>query len=264
MAPAETHLDYHLPQMDGETRAREVARRVARLPGARKIEADARQHRLRLCLDETQTPRAVLESNLLLLGYGVCARAGEFALPGMIHGSLDTARPELTPSGEGRPGHPPSGAWTGAHPPPTARRRNRPGVALSSRGLAALVVLTTGLGFSAARTWSGVAGHPSPWPAALIGLAVAAGLLLIAALFSRRRARGLAWLLSWLAAGVLGDVVGTLLDRTAERFLATLPAPLARGPGGMDRFGTDLADLLVLGGVVWLLVVLGRRHPGRG
>lgn len=262
MAPAETHLDYHLPQMDGVTQTREVARMVARLPGAREIEVDGRRHRLRLCLDEAQTPRAVLESNLLLLGYGVCARADESPMPGVSHGNLDPARPELTPPGDGLPSHSPSGARTEEHPSPTARRRNWPGVALSSKWLAALVVLTSGLGLSAVRTWSGVVGHPPAWPAALIGLAVAAGLLLIAALFSRRRARGLAWLLSWLAAGVLGDVVGTLLDRTTERFLATLLAPLSQRLGGTDRFGTDLADLLVLGGVVWLLVALGRRHPG--
>lgn len=185
-------------------------------------------------------------------------------MPTVSHGGQDTARPELTPSGNGLPSHASLGAWTGEHPSSTAKRRNWPSVSPSSRRLAALAVLTSGMGLSAVRTWSGVVGHPPSWPAALIGLTMAAGLLLIAALSSRRRARGLAWLLSWLAAGALGDVVGTLLDRTAERFLAPLLAPLSQRLGGTDRFGTDLADLLVLGGVVCLLVALGRRHPDPG
>lgn len=40
VAPAETHLDYPLPQMDGVTQAWEVTRVVARLPGVQEIEAE--------------------------------------------------------------------------------------------------------------------------------------------------------------------------------------------------------------------------------
>ncbi len=85
-------LDYHVPRMDCESRVQDVVRMVAKLPGARKIEADARTQHLRLELDETRTSRSVLEDNLLLLGYA--ARPFPEVLPAPECPLPEAARPD--------------------------------------------------------------------------------------------------------------------------------------------------------------------------
>ncbi|WP_152545024.1 MULTISPECIES: heavy-metal-associated domain-containing protein [Deinococcus] len=304
MASSTTPLDYHVPRMDCESRVQDVVRMVAKLPGARKIEADARAQHLRLELDETRTSRSVLENNLLLLGYAARPFPEVLPAPGCLlpeaarQDGLDRAQPDPiarrtvpanaaardpADSAAARPPDnaltdqpspaPPGGAWGNQpflntppvhvrQPPPAVRpphfpgSRRRPSLAL----LAILLFLAAGLTLWAA--WTRIGGPNSPllpWPAAL---RVAAGLALVAVLFSRWLSWGLGWALSWLVAGVFGDTLGRLLDRAAGVLLTAHPlAPLVRWPGGTRLAGAHLPDVLVLVGVVGLLLTLRRSPP---
>lgn len=62
-------LRYHVDGMDCASCMQKVERAVTRLPGAREVQSSFQTGVLRLHLDETQTPREVLEGHLRALGY---------------------------------------------------------------------------------------------------------------------------------------------------------------------------------------------------
>ncbi|WP_407571697.1 heavy metal translocating P-type ATPase [Deinococcus altitudinis] len=68
-AAAATPLEYFVESMDCATCVRKVEGMVGGLPGASDIRASFSRQTLQLTLDETQTPRGTLESNMKAMGY---------------------------------------------------------------------------------------------------------------------------------------------------------------------------------------------------
>ncbi|MGY2894819.1 heavy metal translocating P-type ATPase [Deinococcus sp. UYEF24] len=62
-------LEYFVESMDCATCVRKVEGMVTQLPGAADVRASFSKQTLQLTLDETQTPRATLESNMKAMGY---------------------------------------------------------------------------------------------------------------------------------------------------------------------------------------------------
>lgn len=276
-----TVLDYHVARMDSEYRAQDVVRIVARLPGARHIKVNVRTQHLHLELDETQTPRYILENNLLLLAYE--ARSfPSVSGPGADHpvGLEQThvlpGQPSSdAPAGTGGPGR--SRADLPVHISDEASRR--PGINTgeqerrSSRFLlivllvlAVTVILWDGWALTHGpnvlpllRHLSSPADHTwflSPWLTAAIALQVMVGLVVVVLLLSGWLSRDLRRALAWLAAGVFGDALALLLDKASGVLLTV--RPLVRRLEGPRLAGAHLPDALLLVGVLGMLLTLRR------
>ncbi|WP_216328907.1 heavy-metal-associated domain-containing protein [Deinococcus aestuarii] len=281
-----TLLDYHVARMDSESRAQDVVRIVARLPGARHIKVDVQTQHLHLELDETQTPRYILENNLLLLAYE--------AHPFPSSSSPGAGHPASLEQTHGLPGEPSSDApaeaggiepFLGRPAVHTSDEASlRPGIDTGERGrrssrvlLLVLLVLAVALtlwgGWALAhgadvppplRHLSSPADHTgflATWLTAAIALRVTVGLVVVALLLSGWLSRDLRRALTWLAAGVFGDALALLLDRAANVLLTVRSlAPLVRRLEGPRLAGAHLPDALLLVGVVGMLLTL-RRSP---
>ncbi len=284
-----TLLDYHVARMDSEFRAQDVIRIVARLPGARHIRVDVQTRHLHLELDETQTPRYILENNLLLLAYEAhpfprSSRSGADhpASLEQIHGPPDEPSSDA-PAGTGGIG--PFLGRPAVHI--SDETFPRPGIDIGERArrssrvlllvlLALAVALILWSGWALAhrpdvppplRHWWSPADHTwllatwLTWLTAAITLRVAVGLVVMALLLSGWPSRDLRRALAWLAAGVFGDVLALLLDRAANVLLTVRSlAPLVRRLEGPRLAGAHLPDALLLVGVVGMLLTL-RRSP---
>ena len=116
-----TACDWTVSGMDCGSCATKVRSAVTRLPGVSDVEVGIMTERLRLTLDETQTPRDKVEKTVRSLGYGIAPRTDaakkQFVIPSDVkesngdgdhtgHGHVseaETSAPAAT--GHGSPGH---------------------------------------------------------------------------------------------------------------------------------------------------------------
>ncbi len=99
--PDAAPLLYFVDGMDCASCVQKVEQMVSRLPGTTAVKTSFTKQTLRLELDESQTPRAVLEKNLLALGY---APSIQEPAPGRI-ASAGHGRPEHDHEGHDHAGH---------------------------------------------------------------------------------------------------------------------------------------------------------------
>ncbi|WP_293914335.1 heavy metal translocating P-type ATPase [Deinococcus sp.] len=104
MTTSPSRLDYFVDGMDCATCVRKVERMVGALPGTAEVRTSFNKQTLQLTLDEAQTPRATLESNLRSLGYAPSALGRPVEQSGLNeHDVISNAHSHDDPADRGRP-----------------------------------------------------------------------------------------------------------------------------------------------------------------
>jgi Cd2+/Zn2+-exporting ATPase len=154
-------LEYFVENMDCASCVQKVERMVATLPGAAAVQTSFAKQTLKLTLDETQTPRATLESRLGAMGYAPSPLVK--AVPAASHSHADHHHAERAhEQGHSHEGHDHHGH---THAVPTS---GRPWYATGQGRLvvASGALLALAFAFSFIAPDLAVFGYvaPGPWP----------------------------------------------------------------------------------------------------